>query len=393
MPPRPGREVKVPFSYKKGKPLDPQLKIQSGSATPHTESLVNREAKRPQAESSPAQPPFQDPIAGDTSSLVRLDPSKKPSNSVVRASFLLHSTGTLATHNMLTFVTVLKPPHVRSEIFLKQWAQPLLDSLRSLQAPHSSGLQCETCAAVASPLYRCRQCFCSPLQCQSCILSSHQHSPFHMLDRWDGHHFTRDTLGNLGLIIHLRHAGLGDECTTANDSDKFIETTVVHCNGIQSCRIQYCECPQPESPYPRAHALQLMDAALFPASFSQPKTAFTLEVLREFRHLSHHAKTNARDFMTAKIRMTNNVFKDDVTVCSNSILITHSTATDATPQNRYRELLASFREYMYLVLLMYFGLDVKIRQDPGSMAVLCAACPQPGINIDPDAHKRAPELW
>lgn len=204
-----------------------------------------------------------------------------------------------------------QPPHVKNQEFIASWGQPLLDALRSLQAPSGDGRHCGKCQEDVQPLYRCRQCFRPPLLCQHCILSTHSQSPLHLIDKWNGHHFSKETLANLGLILHVGHPG-SEPCPNTKDT---IDTTVVHCNGVQSCRIQYCGCLMDSgAPRPQEHSLQLMLAGLFPASFKRPRTVFTLELFREFRHLSHHAKTNARDFMASKVRMTNNVFQEEVTV-------------------------------------------------------------------------------
>jgi len=60
--------------------------------------------------------------------------------------------------------------------------------------------------------------------------------------------------------------------------------------------------------------------------------------------------------------------------------------TDPQTQNRYRELLRVCRQWRVLTSRKQFGLGYggNEEQKPGSMAVFCALCAQPGINLPED---------
>ena len=58
----------------------------------------------------------------------------------------------------------------------------------------------------------------------------------------------------------------------------------------------------------------LLHAKLFPASFKNPKTAFTFEVLDHFQVDALECKTAAMNFMSKLWRMTNEAFPSRVPV-------------------------------------------------------------------------------
>lgn len=249
-----------------------------------------------------------DPTAG---------PALKVNNSVVSAT---------SQSPIFATLTRLKPPHQKHRVFLREWAQSLLDSLYSREVPHSDGRTCARCHQcqegedIEPQLYRCRQCFDLGLLCSSCMCSAHQDNPFHRLRRWTGTHFVDDTLSNIGVVIRLGCSHPGKRCRSRAEPEKTKTMTVLHCNGFQKCQISYCSCLPEGGFFSEAAAVQLVKAGLFPASFKQPQTVFTLEVLEEFRHLSHHAKVNGRDFIATKTRMTNNAFRKEVSVSLTCVL-------------------------------------------------------------------------
>ena len=58
---------------------------------------------------------------------------------------------------------------------------------------------------------------------------------------------------------------------------------------------------------------------------------------------------------------------------------------------RYKELLLMVREWRYLKMLKRSGCThVKNGNIPTSFAILCPACPQPGINL-PEGWENAPD--
>ena len=61
-------------------------------------------------------------------------------------------------------------------------------------------------------------------------------------------------------------------------------------------------------------------------------------------------------------------------------------------KNRYRELLRVSRQWRDLVTRKRFGFahDRDKKPGPGDLALFCAACPQPGINL-PDGWENDPQ--
>ena len=51
------------------------------------------------------------------------------------------------------------------------------------------------------------------------------------------------------------------------------------------------------------------------------------------------------------------------------------------------------RQFGYLKMLKWFGLDVLHKLKEACLAILCPACPQPDINMDPNWESRPPEEW
>ncbi|PBK81354.1 hypothetical protein ARMGADRAFT_1039397 [Armillaria gallica] len=53
--------------------------------------------------------------------------------------------------------------------------------------------------------YQCEDCLGTMLVCQVCVVTSHQHLPLHIIQRWTGYHFEKVALCNLGLWIQLSY--------------------------------------------------------------------------------------------------------------------------------------------------------------------------------------------
>src|ERR1019366_7717156 len=75
--------------------------------------------------------------------------------------------------------------------------------------------------------------------------------------------------------------GFGSSKPGRRDQEGNQIITVVDRSGVHEIGVHWCSCDEaPE------HDLQLMMAGLFPATFRNPKTAFTFRVLEEF-HLDN----------------------------------------------------------------------------------------------------------
>ncbi|KAI9435991.1 hypothetical protein H4582DRAFT_1817148, partial [Lactarius indigo] len=142
--------------------------------------------------------------------------------------------------------------------------------------------------------------------------------------------------------------------------------TVIDRSGIHEIGVSWCFCP--EAP---KHDMQLMMAGLFPATFRNPKTAFTFRVLEDFHLDNLECKTTPSQFFSRLRRLTNDEFPNSV-------------------PDRYRELLRVSRQWRgHLSTLISrkrfgFGYGENEEQKPGSTAIFCALCAQPGINLPED---------
>ncbi|KAF8055893.1 hypothetical protein FPV67DRAFT_1679300 [Lyophyllum atratum] len=210
----------------------------------------------------------------------------------------------------------------------------------------------------------------APLHCAKCFnpelppvadIQDHAVRPFHHVQQWNGTFFAKTCLKDLGLRLQLGHPA-GEACinpaTAAND-----DFVVLHVNGLHQIGIDFCNCFRPMERH-----IQLLRARLFPATTIYPKTAATFQVLGHFQLLSFMSKVSAFEFYQTLVRHTDN------------------TGTTTIP-DRYSAFLRMVREWRHLKLLKRSGRGndpqgVKATRE-GECAVLCPACPQPGINLPP----------
>jgi CxC2 like cysteine cluster associated with KDZ transposases len=90
--------------------------------------------------------------------------------------------------------------------------------------------------------------------------------------------------------------------------------TVIDRSGIHEIGIRWCCCLNaPE------RDMQLMAAGLFPATFRNPKTAFTHRVLEEFHLDNLECKTTPSQFFSRPRRLTSDEFPNTVLVGQASI--------------------------------------------------------------------------
>ncbi|KAG2047197.1 hypothetical protein BDR06DRAFT_852282, partial [Suillus hirtellus] len=85
---------------------------------------------------------------------------------------------------------------------------------------------------------------------------------------------------------------------------------IVHSSGVFTHNVSWCQCPGSH----HEHHLQLLQAGLFPASTTHPRTAFTFKVLDHFLIDALECKTSAMSFFEKIRRLTNNAFPDTVPV-------------------------------------------------------------------------------
>ncbi|KAH9482438.1 hypothetical protein JR316_0004538 [Psilocybe cubensis] len=229
--------------------------------------------------------------------------------------------------------------------------------------------------------FRCKDCWSGSLLCLACVLRSHSVNPFHRIEAsgvgyddtelltnlqvWTGHYFRRTSLKKLGMRVQLGHDDCPIPMVAFND-----EFVVIARTGIHEIALDYCGCPSaPSKP------IQLLRARLFPSTVGDPKTAATFDVLEHFQLLSFNSKVSGYEYYSTLSRLTDN------------------TGTKAPP-DRYPVFLRIIREWRHVRLLKRMGrghseTGVNGTKE-GECAVLCPACPHPGINL-PDNWKERPE--
>jgi hypothetical protein len=85
--------------------------------------------------------------------------------------------------------------------------------------------------------------------------------------------------------------------------------TVIDRSGVHEIGICWCRCPGAPK-----RDIQLMREGLFPATFYEPKTAFTFRVLRDFHLDNLECKTTPSQFFSRLRRLTNDEFPNTVPV-------------------------------------------------------------------------------
>jgi len=94
-----------------------------------------------------------------------------------------------------------------------------------------------------------------------------------------------------------------------NDNDDNPIITIIDRSGIHEIGVRWCCCPDALE-----RDMQLMTAGLFPATFRNPKTAFTFRVLEEFHLDNLECKTTPSQFISRLRRLTNDEFPNTVPV-------------------------------------------------------------------------------
>ncbi|KAJ7744329.1 hypothetical protein B0H16DRAFT_1322199 [Mycena metata] len=258
---------------------------------------------------------------------------------------------------------------------LREWAEDhtttyLVESLRlEGRGDHASYRLCPCCARAAAD-YRCRHCFGGgELLCAGCLLGAHAQLPFHQIKRWTGQMFERTTLKALGLRIQLGHwHGTTRTCPNPLPAtgDDFV---IVDLHGVHDVALDYCGCGTNGHP-----TVQLLRAQLWPATSTNPKTASTFAVLRQYHVMSFESKCSAQEFYRSLERQSDN--------------LSYKKARQSKKEkDRYHEFLRMTRQWRHIRMLKRTarGHDPQgiANTQPGECALLCPACPHPGKNLTP----------
>ncbi|KAI1785018.1 hypothetical protein LXA43DRAFT_976457 [Ganoderma leucocontextum] len=150
--------------------------------------------------------------------------------------------------------------------------------------------------------------------------------------------------------------------------------TIVHDHGIIEMKVRFCDCIAEGGRFPIPVPMQLLRFGLFPGTWKEPRTAFTINGLRDYHLLSVQCQITGIDFTTYLQRCTDNVLSKDVT-------------------ERHRELNETMRQFMFLRSTRRAGQRPKTGLDSASLAVLCPACLQPHKNMDPDQHRKKEDSY
>ncbi len=180
------------------------------------------------------------------------------------------------------------------------------------EAGPSNGLRCAQCdARCLDIVYRCRICLHAPSLCSTCTVTTHHFNPLHVVEEWvvERGYWMRRTLGELGLVFELGHGGA--RCAKTLRSTR--PMTVVDSHGMQDMHVRFCGCLV-DNGGTIPNSIQLLEAGLWPASWDLPRTAFSLQVLREYHLLAMQAHTNALDFFNVIKHLTDDISPEEVEV-------------------------------------------------------------------------------
>ncbi|KAG8712930.1 hypothetical protein FRC08_013918 [Ceratobasidium sp. 394] len=265
----------------------------------------------------------------------------------------------LAPTNEMPELGETNPSRKTANIHLASWlaesSQDYLATLYDREAPPATGL-CDECHQEAKVLYRCQSCHSSSQSCAACLVSAHRRLPTHRIERWDEAIWTEASLSDLGYILCLGHHG-----ATCTDNRASSDILVGDLNGFTTVNVKYCTHPGAPS-----KALQLLSIGLFPCSDLHPRSAFTITLLETYNVFLTLGRTSAHKFYSVLERLTKPGFPGDV-------------------KDRYQELMATHRKYLFLLNLQRSGSGFANHNDdehPGDQALDCVACPRLGTNFD-----------
>jgi hypothetical protein len=170
-------------------------------------------------------------------------------------------------------------------------------------------LTCGRCSQGDRSLFRCSTCLGKGNYCQYCMVDIHRAMPLHRIVFWDMSVgcFRDTTLGSLGLTLTLGHGSYSFECPQPSPP---CNLTVVHTNGLHDLSVRFCNCTQSSTP-----DIQLFQYRLFSSTVKVPQTAFSFEVLEQFRLHHLEGKGSAHTFMNALYRLTEDMGCLKVEVC------------------------------------------------------------------------------
>ncbi|KAJ6570826.1 hypothetical protein DFH09DRAFT_1362492 [Mycena vulgaris] len=279
---------------------------------------------------------------------------------------------------------------------LRQWAEDhleqfLVEMLRlEGRGEHRDYPMCAACLKEAGD-HRCAHCINGgQLLCAGCMVAAHWQLPFHQIQHWTGSTFERKTLKAMGLRIQLGHwHGHERRCVVPMPAPGG-DFVVVDTHGVHEVGLDYCGCGMGGAP-----TVQLLQAKLYPAITTNPRTAATFSVLRRFHLLSFESKCSGYEFYQSLARETDNMrHKEAKPTKSRKGSEPSGEAAEEREKNmkdQYHEFLQMTREWRHLQMLKRAACGHNPEgAEPGACSLLCPACPQPEKNL-PEGWKDVPE--
>ncbi|EAU83220.2 hypothetical protein CC1G_11681 [Coprinopsis cinerea okayama7 len=261
-------------------------------------------------------------------------------------------------------------------------------------------MACQTCGGTRSgSWWRCQDCVGSPLYCRECCYQEHLNHPFHRVQTWNGEFFTPDWLWRCGIGVNLcpnrkcepieddddeddrdfqdkgqTEWDLGDDLNfNAKPKGRILGgckvLVVVHSNGVHYLPFHFCHCMDAVE-----SDIQLLRQGFYPSTSQDVRTVFTFTLLDDYLLQTLECATSSHHYYSKLRRLTNEPFP-------------------GTVPDRTRELRRVGRQWRRLKELKRHGFG-HLDRTPGNgdLALFCAACPQPGINLPPN-WQDDPEQW
>ncbi|KAH6867493.1 hypothetical protein BKA70DRAFT_1380025 [Coprinopsis sp. MPI-PUGE-AT-0042] len=269
---------------------------------------------------------------------------------------------------------VFSPPSGTSQNdFMRDWLNVKMDFLQEIVEREYpvGGIRCERCGSTEA-IWRCLDCFACPTMCRECLRSVHQSSPFHRVEIWSTTHFEPSWLWRTDVAS----SSTDDVLVQDDNYDTFTSTfdhgarpphrtvegakvvVVLHSNGVHHCLFHTCQCPNS-----KPERQQFLAYGLYPASLKDVRTVATFSLLDDHHMSTVECHTSTYAFYNRLCRVTNKAFPQTV-------------------PDQYRELGRMSRQWLHLKELKWFGFSHDPTEPgPGSLAIFCPGCPQPGVNI------------
>ncbi|TEB39680.1 hypothetical protein FA13DRAFT_1784375 [Coprinellus micaceus] len=144
--------------------------------------------------------------------------------------------------------------------------------------------------------------------------------------------------------------------------------TVAHTNGMHQVPVFSCQ-------YDNAPTkdIQLLRSGLYPSTSKNTKMVFSIQLLMHFQLMLVDGHVSVEKYMAILCRLTNYVFP-------------------RTVPDQGREITRTWQQYSYVTTLKRHGFSVSSAMlhppSKGELALFCAVCPQPGVNLPPDWKER-----